>query len=344
MKQRFILFRRGPVYYCEDTESGRQTSLRTRDKHEAQRIVQARNDTVHQPMMNLVMARTYLAAQDPKLITRTWADVMDLFCQRGKPATRRRHATAVKTKALRFLRNKRLVETTADDFFHVLQLGTNSTVMFLQTLHSDALGMGWIPGPILPRKRWPRVQKKVRRAVTEDEHHRLVAAIPELEWKLYLQLLWFTGASQTDAAMLTNDNVDWQHRVLCYSRAKLDGRNLPPARLAIGKGLETVLNQLPATGPLFPKLREVDDRARACTFWKLYKRLKIEGISLHSYRYAWAERAKVMGMPQRWAQAALGHNSKAVHDAYARNAVVVCPPIDETVSWQVRSDLESAAA
>jgi hypothetical protein len=56
-------------------------------------------------------------------------------------------------------------------------------------------------------------------------------------------------------------------------------------------------------------------------------------VSLHSYRYSWAERAKVAGIPQRWAQAALGHNSKAVHDAYARNALVVCPPIDERNTW-----------
>jgi len=342
MKDRFILFRRGAVFYCQDRETGVQKSLGTRDKQEARRILQARNDTVQQPMMNLVMARTYLAAQDPKLVTRTWADVMEPFCQRGKPATQRRHKNAVKTKALRYLRPKRLVETTADDFFHVLKLGTNSTVMFLQTLHSDALGMGWIPGPILPRKRWPKVQKKIRRAVTEAEHEALVAAIPEQEWKLYLQLLWFTGASQTDAAMLTTENLDWPNRVLCYGRAKLDGRNLPPARLAIGKGLEAVLRQLPQEGALFPKLREMDDRARACTFWKLYKRLKITGISLHSYRYAWAERAKVMGMPQRWAQAALGHNSKAVHDAYARNAVVVCPPIDESLPWQVRKEAEAS--
>jgi hypothetical protein len=38
-------------------------------------------------------------------------------------------------------------------------------------------------------------------------------------------------------------------------------------------------------------------------------------------------------MPVRWAQAALGHNSKAVHEAYARNAVVVCPPIDQRNTW-----------
>jgi len=51
--------------------------------------------------------------------------------------------------------------------------------------------------------------------------------------------------------------------------------------------------------------------------------------SLHSYRYAWTERAKTVGYPERFAQLALGHNSKAVHRAYARKAQVTLPPLEE---------------
>ena len=333
MQNRFTIFRRGSVYYCEDRVTGQQKSLLTRDEDEAQRIVQAKNDTVKLPQMNLVMAKTYLSTQDPKMIIRTWADVMERFCNRSHPATRMRHERVVRTKPMQFLKTKRLIETTADDFFDAMKLGTNSTIIFLQTLHNDALGMGWIPAPILPRKLWPKNQKKNKRAITESEHAAVIKAVGDEEWQLYLKLLWFTGASQTDGANLTSANLDWKTRVLTYGRKKLDGRSLPPARLVIGKGLEAVLKQLPKTGPLFPGIRTMDDRSRACTFWKLCKRIKIEGISLHSYRYSWAERAKVIGIPQRWAQAALGHNSKAVHDAYARNALVVCPPIDEVNRW-----------
>jgi len=49
---------------------------------------------------------------------------------------------------------------------------------------------------------------------------------------------------------------------------------------------------------------------------------------LHSYRHAWAQRAKTCGYPQRFAQAALGHSSRAVHEAYAKAAVVLCPSLD----------------
>jgi integrase len=335
MQNQFTMFRRGDVFYFQDRATGQQKSLQTHDKYEARKLVQAKNDAVNQPLMNLVMAKTYLAAKDPKLIVRTWADVMERFCNRDKEPTRIRHERVVRTKPMQFLRDKRLVETTADDFFHALSLGKKSTIAFLQTMHNDALGMGWIPSPIIPRKLWPKVQKRIRRAVTAAEHERLLEAVHEVEWRLYLKLLWFTGTSQTDGANLTDKNIDWLNRVLSYNRGKLDGRGLPPACLAIGKGLEEILRQLPKRGPLFPDITKMDDRSRSCFFWKLCKRLKIEGISLHSYRYSWAERAKIIGIPQRWAQAALGHNSKAVHDAYARNALVICPPIDEAPRWNV---------
>ena len=93
MQNRYTLFRRGAVFYSEDRTNGQQKSLKTRDETEAQKIVQAKNDAVNLPLMNLTMAKTYLAAQDPKLITRTWADVMQIFCERGKAPTRRRSKT-----------------------------------------------------------------------------------------------------------------------------------------------------------------------------------------------------------------------------------------------------------
>ena len=52
-------------------------------------------------------------------------------------------------------------------------------------------------------------------------------------------------------------------------------------------------------------------------------------MSLHSYRYAWAERALKCGYPERFAQQALGHNSKAVHHAYSKRAEVTVPSLDD---------------
>ena len=50
---------------------------------------------------------------------------------------------------------------------------------------------------------------------------------------------------------------------------------------------------------------------------------------MHSYRYAWAERAAEAGYPERYAQQALGHASAAIHRAYAKKARVEVPPLEE---------------
>ena len=49
MSQRYILFRRNATYYCEDTETHQQLSLRTKDEAEARTLLQAKNESVRQP-------------------------------------------------------------------------------------------------------------------------------------------------------------------------------------------------------------------------------------------------------------------------------------------------------
>ncbi|HEX7469342.1 MAG TPA: hypothetical protein VF437_01205, partial [Verrucomicrobiae bacterium] len=76
MKQTFGLVRRPwDVFYLKNKITGVQTSLKTNDKHEAQRILQAHNETKSQPHFNLSLARVYLNGADPKLATRTWQEV-----------------------------------------------------------------------------------------------------------------------------------------------------------------------------------------------------------------------------------------------------------------------------
>src|SRR5436189_4073153 len=68
---------------------------------------------------------------------------------------------------------------------------------------------------------------------------------------------------------------------------------------------------------------------RATEFARACRRLMIKGVTLHSYRYAWAERARTCGYPERFAQEALGHNSQAVHRSYAKRAQVRLPSLEQ---------------
>lgn len=142
-------------------------------------------------------------------------------------------------------------------------------------------------------------------------------------------MAWHLGASQSDLAHLQAEDVDWDARIICFVRMKTRWQGQQPPQIRFGKEVEEILSNLPRVGPLFPYLCSVRCEDRATEFKRRCRRLGISGVTLHSYRYAWAERAKTCGYPERFAQLALGHNSKAVHRAYARKAQVTLPPLEE---------------
>jgi hypothetical protein len=88
MKQRFSLFRRNGVSYCEDTTTRKQTSLKTKDEGKARTLLHAKNESVRQPVLNLQIARTYLTATDPEIALRTGQAVMDEMTRDKTGATR----------------------------------------------------------------------------------------------------------------------------------------------------------------------------------------------------------------------------------------------------------------
>lgn len=197
--------------------------------------------------------------------------------------------------------------------------------VYLRCMHSLALGLNWLPWPILPNKLWPALHAKPKRGITPVEHQKIVSFETNTERRLYYELLWEIGASQTDAASLLAENIEWGNRLLSYQRRKTGVWSY----LRIGSRLEGILRRLPEEGMLFPGLGKTTVSARAAEFRRRCRLLNIEGISLHSYRYAWAGRAKTVGYPERFAQEALGHKSKAVHRAYAKKAHVIPPSLEE---------------
>jgi integrase len=325
MKTKFTLFRRGEVYYMQDATTGKQTSLRTKDETEARSLLNARNEAQRQPTLNLHLARAYLTGSDPAYFERTWQTVIEQMQARGQASSRERYATAFQSPALDGLRHKKLLETTADDFFAVFKSGKPSTLCFLRRLHHLALSAGWITVPIVPPNLWPKYKPKERRGITRDEHETILAREKNAEWKLYLELLWETGAAQADAASFKAEDTDWQTRTISYLRKKTGSL----AQFTISTALAKVLQQLPTTGALFPNLSTLPANHRSNVFRYHCRRAGVSGVTLHCYRYAWAERARTVGMPERFAQAALGHGSKAVHRAYAKKAIVIVPSLED---------------
>jgi hypothetical protein len=149
MKTKYTLFRRGGIYYSQDSATGQQKSLRTRDEAEALKLINARNEAHRQPVLNLHLARAYMTASDPAFVERTWQIVMAQLQARGQESSRERYASVFKSPSFDGLRNKRLMETTADDFLTVFKDGKVSIVYFLKRLHNFALSLGWIALPVV---------------------------------------------------------------------------------------------------------------------------------------------------------------------------------------------------
>ena len=158
MKTKYTLFRRGGIYYSQDSATGQQKSLRTRDETEALQLINARNEAQRQPVLNLHLARAYLTASDPAFVERTWQTVMDQLQARGKDSSRERYASVFQSPAFDALRHKKLLETTADDFFAVFKEGKVAITYFLKRLHNFALSLGWIAIPIVTPYLWPKYE------------------------------------------------------------------------------------------------------------------------------------------------------------------------------------------
>ncbi len=325
MKNQFILFQRSGVYYCEDTATGKQSSLRTKDKADALRLLHVKNEAAHQPAMNLQIAQVYLHHSDPALSARTWQHVMETMISTKSGSNLIRWQGAVKDKALESLRGRKLIETTAEHFLAVLKAGSVSTNVYLRRIHNYAVNMHWLPWPVLPKPNWPAVQHGEKRAITFEEHQKIINREYNAAIRAYYELLWYLGGAQTDVATLTAEDINWKDRTLAYRRHKTGVMSL----ISFGEVVASVLQKLPSSGELFPALARLHERHRAKMFIKRLKTVGITGVSLHSYRYAWAERAMEAGYPERFAMQALGHSSKAVHRAYAKKAQVVIPPLED---------------
>lgn len=326
MKEKFRLFpRKGGMFYAEDADTRKQTSLGTKDRKEALRLLHAKNESHREPSLNLQMGHAYLSATDPFVMKRDWQWVFDEAIKSKQGTTHRRWLNAAKDKAFTAILKLPLLRTKPEELTAVMRSGTVSTNVYLRRVHNLAVDMGWLPRAIIPRRQWPKVKHKDARAITIEEHRLILGAEKNPERWAYYQMCWLLGGGQTDMASLQTDNFDRENKVVTYWRRKTGAK----CQIRYGSDLVHLLAELPTEGSLFPYLIEVREADRATEFRQRCARLGINGVTLHSYRYAWAERAKINGYPERYAQMALGHGSKAVSRAYAKNAEACLPSLQE---------------
>jgi integrase len=328
MKQRFRLVQLGSrdgAFYCKDIITGSRTSLKTKNRADAERLVLHKNEALRHPLLNRKIGMAYLAGTDSAITKRTWQDVMEDIIKDKQGPTLRRWRIAIRDQAFIVIRNRVVIETLPEELLLVLRTGKVSTNVYLRRLQNHCLGMGWLPVPILPRKLFPKIVHREKRAITWEEHGQIVARERNVERRDFYDLCWHLGGSQSDIAGLKAEDFDSINHSFCYSRKKT--ANMGGTKLG-GKAWE-IIQRRPHSGPLFPYLIKVREADRATEFKQRCDGLGIKGVTLHSYRYAWAERSANAGYPERYAQRALGQNSKIVHRAYARKAQGQLPSLED---------------
>jgi hypothetical protein len=117
MKTRYRLIRRGcrgGAFYCVDTTTGKRTSLQTGSEDEAQQIIQAKNQAERQPVLNLQIAKAYLAGTDSGVSQRTWQQTLDALTVSKHGANQERWRRAGMDTAFDLIRDKVIIETQGE--------------------------------------------------------------------------------------------------------------------------------------------------------------------------------------------------------------------------------------
>lgn len=277
MKTRYRLIRRGlrsGGFYCVDTNTGKRTSLGTSIKDDARQIVEAKNQAERQPVLNLQIAKAYLAGTDSGITTRTWQHVFEAVIAGKHGANQFRWQTAAKDKAFDVIRHLVVIETQGEKLLKVMQLGTVSTNLYLRRLHNFALDMSWLPWPIIPKRQWPKIQFKSKRAITWEEHEKILAGEGNPELRDYYELLWHLGGSQTDMARLTAEDIDWSVQTLSYARKKTGSH----ATIHFGESVAEILQARPDKEFLFPMISRWNESDRASIFPAVANSSELRGL------------------------------------------------------------------
>ncbi|HTX20774.1 MAG TPA: hypothetical protein VMD27_02775 [Candidatus Aquilonibacter sp.] len=201
-------------------------------------------------MLNLQIAKAYLAGTDNGIAIRTWESALESLINTKEAENQRRWRVAARDKAFAPLLPRVIIETPGELLLKVLQTGKVSTNVFLRRLHNFCVDMNWLPWPLVPKRQWPQVKFKEKRAITREEHEKIIKAEKNPERKKLYELSWHLGASQGDIANLKGEDVDWKNKTVSFLRKKTG----VPVIVNLGAEALNLFKDLPAEGVLFPYL------------------------------------------------------------------------------------------
>ncbi len=224
-----------------------------------------------------------MIAADPRMAERTWEDVMR-YATHGRPSSQERSRRMALSPALDPIRKRKLIENARGRSARPAAPERVGHSQLPAPLSQPGPQAGLAPRPVLYPALWRKLPPTKRRAATREEFDRIITVEANLERRAYYQLLWETGAAQTDGALIRAEDVDWERNVLFYQRKKLRADS-PPCAHALGPIFSNLLKDLPGKDSSFPGsfARRATNAQRNFVGGVAPSK---SGISLHSFRYS----------------------------------------------------------
>jgi hypothetical protein len=185
----------------------------------------------------------------------------------------------------------------------ILHANGNCVGYHLRRLHNLAADLGPIAWPALPKRAWPKIRRKSKRASAAKEHTAIIAA---------------RGMPPVSPPRMST----------CRSCSRLPAQEAGAIQRTgtpnHGEKLLVLLKSPPPPAIYSQNIKQSSANHRSAEF---HRRCRVAGISwigLYSYRHSWAQRAKSCGV----APEAIDRPNRAVDEVYAKGAVVICPALD----------------
>ena len=191
MKALYRLFKRSNgIYYVENNQTGKQSSLKTRDRREAEQLLNAHNQDSSQTQLNREIGLTFIKSSDPELANRTWQKVFDAVCSNCEQLNPEEGGYTERTDVIR---HKPLIETTSDDPLRLLKpLGSfdNRHLKLAQNYAGNRLDRS----TSCRVSSGPRLRLSLKELLPLRSMSELFQQSKMPSRKAFYELLWWTGA------------------------------------------------------------------------------------------------------------------------------------------------------
>ena len=160
-KKKYYLFKRKSCYYLQNKD-GKQTSLRTKDQREAEKILAslvATNGSAAAVVRK--QALMMLRENDPQYFGRSWGQLFDKYIARCElPNQRERLRRSLESPVLRSIRAEQIVATDPDAFMESILRLKRSIRYHVHLAYRYGIKINWVSRDLIAADLWPEVRWK----------------------------------------------------------------------------------------------------------------------------------------------------------------------------------------